>query len=1124
MLVRWAIAACALAAINLSAQSITSGAIAGTVTDPTAAAVANTTVTAKNQATSTLGTTQTNSEGVYRFSFLGPGTYEITVSATGFRRAQQTAAVSIGQTSKVDFRLVVGEAKESVKVSGEAPLLELEHASLVTSVPEDQIENTPNPGNDLTFVVQTSPGVVMNTQQGLGSFSSYGLPATSNVFTVNGMPNNNPFLNLNNAGATNLLLGLGEVEELTVTNNPYSGEYGGLAGAQVNVVTKSGTNAWHGDASYWWNGRVLNANDWFNNHTQPKTDRSFDNANQWSAGLGGPIEKDKTFFFLYTEGLRVVIPTSNQVLVPSPEFEAATVSNLNGMGLTNSANYYQNVIFPLYNAAPGVSAATALPFNSQQNGGCGGSTFPGGLGTTVPCALQFQSTTNNLSSEWILALRLDHTLGEKDRLFGRFRTDHGTQATYTDPINSAFNIEGDQPQFEGQLGETHTFNSAAANNLVVSGSWLGLTESNPNRARALSLFPTTLSLGDGTLATLGGIDNLFPQGRNSTQYGFVDDATLVHGRDSFKFGVTYQRYDITDLDYPILSSGIVVPFTLQEFFFGGNIPGSPAPGDLLVQNFITRPTQPLASYRLGWYVQDERRLRSNLNVTFSLRMDHDSIPVCQTDCFSLLAGNFADLSRDVTTPYKNLIQTRQHQAYRDSDAVVWQPRLGIAWQPLANHNLVVHAGGGIFSDAFPAAIADRIGANPPLVNGFNVRGDFLAPTETSNLFSDAAHANAAFVSGYAGGASFADFLNPTSPFFSPFFIPPNFENPPTRARIPRYEEWSLDVQKGWGADTMMKIAYVGSHGIYELVQNNGVNGFCAAQVCPFGFAGLPNLPPDPRFGTVNQLQTSGVSNYNGMTATVQHRVAHGLQVLANYTWSHAFDDVSNGGFLNFNFGTNNSLLDQVDPNNVRRFNYASADYDVRNYFSLNSVYDVPFKRAGLAGWQLSGVVFLRGGLPFSVIDSTTTNLLNEQNYGGTILANPLGAPPSTCGGSAAGLDSKPCLTAGQFSPTPNFFTAFPSGFGNQRRNQFRGPGYFDSDIAITKSTTFPHWERGAFTAGVQLFNWTNHANFDQPVANIADPRLGHIIRTVSTPTTVLGSFLGGDASPRVVRIVARITF
>ena len=176
------------------------------------------------------------------------------------------------------------------------------------------------------YVAQTSPGITMNTGQGYGNFSSYGLPSTSNLFTINGENDMDPYLNLNNSGATNLTLGKNDIQEATVVNNAYSGQYGQQAGAQVSYVTKSGSNQFHGNAEYWWTGRAMDANDWFNNLNG--TSRPFANNNEWAASFGGPIKKDKTFFFVDTEGLRYIVPSTTPVFAPTPNFMAATLANL----------------------------------------------------------------------------------------------------------------------------------------------------------------------------------------------------------------------------------------------------------------------------------------------------------------------------------------------------------------------------------------------------------------------------------------------------------------------------------------------------------------------------------------------------------------------------------------------------------------------------------------------------------------------------------------------------------------------------------------------------------------------------------------------------------------------------
>jgi hypothetical protein len=314
------------ATTQLVAQSITSGDIVGVVTDPSGAVLANASVTLKNQENGRTQAQSTNSRGAYRFSLLPPGRYTVSVTVAGFHNANATAVVTIGQAATVNVALELGEATSTVEVTSDAQVLQTDNADISTSFSETQISQVPNPGNDLSYIAQTAPGVVQNTQGGQGNFSAYGLPATSNLFTLNGQNENDPFLNLNNSGATNLLLGNNDVREATVVTNGYSGQYGTLAGANVNYVTKSGSNSFHGNALYWWNGRTLNANSYFNN--QSGAPRPFDNANQWAASFGGPIKKNKTFFFVDTEGLRFVLPTSTNVRVPSPQFEAATIANL----------------------------------------------------------------------------------------------------------------------------------------------------------------------------------------------------------------------------------------------------------------------------------------------------------------------------------------------------------------------------------------------------------------------------------------------------------------------------------------------------------------------------------------------------------------------------------------------------------------------------------------------------------------------------------------------------------------------------------------------------------------------------------------------------------------------------
>ncbi len=307
----------------LMAQSLVSGDLTGTVTDPSGAVLAGATVTLKNNGTGATQTTTTNANGTYRFSLLPPGSYSVSVNAQGFSKADTTLNVAVGQATTGDVKMAVGSSSQTVEVTSAAPLVQADNADLSTNFNQNMINNQPNGGNDITYVAQTAPGVTMNTGQGYGNFSSYGLPATSNLFTINGENDMDPYLNLNNSGATNLTLGKNDIEEATVVNNAYSGQYGQQAGAQVSYVTKSGSNQFHGNAEYWWTGRAMDANDWFNNLNG--TPRPFANNNEWAASIGGPIKKDKTFFFVDTEGLRYIVPSTTPVFAPSPSLRGCDV-------------------------------------------------------------------------------------------------------------------------------------------------------------------------------------------------------------------------------------------------------------------------------------------------------------------------------------------------------------------------------------------------------------------------------------------------------------------------------------------------------------------------------------------------------------------------------------------------------------------------------------------------------------------------------------------------------------------------------------------------------------------------------------------------------------------------------
>jgi hypothetical protein len=1138
------------------AQSTITGAISGTVTDPSGAVLPDVTVTLKSVDKGFTQTGKTNSQGFYQFQLLEPGTYSIHVAPANFKAVTATSSVSVGQNAIVNVKLEVGAAGTTVEVTSEAALLQTESTEISTTFNEREITEVPNPGNDLSFIAQTAPGSVMNTNGGYGNFSNFGVSATSNLFTLNGMYDNDPFLNLNNSGATNLLLGQNEVAEATVVTNGYSGQYGGFVGANVNYITKSGSNNWHGNVNYFWNGRVMNANDYFHtNNVNPADDqpRGFVNANQFAGSFGGPIVKNKAFFFFNYEGLRVIIPVTNlQLHAPTQAFETAITDNLTATGLTDSLPFY-NQAFAVYNGAKGYSTATPGYNGGDAYGdptGCAGLTYPGGFGGGgLPCVQTFNNTTNNFTHEYLAAGRFDFNVTNNDKVFVRLQEDIGTQATATDAFNPIFNSTSYQPEYQGQVSWSRPIGAKGANNLLFAGQYYRAIFGPLNLAQTLSTFPTTLDFNDGGLSTIGGLDYIWPQGRNVTGYQIVDDYSYnLNSKHTLKAGLYFHRNLISDHDYGELTSGLEIPLTLDDFYYGGAGSGASGGGlSLLVQNFPQNLNQPIKLYQLGWYLQDEWKPRSDLKVTVAVRFDHNAVPTCGTNCFASFTGSFASIADPTgNTPYNQSIQTGQNTAFSGFTPVSVQPRFGFSWAPSMLKNTVFRGGIGIFMDTFPGQLADNLSENVPEVNSFNpvVAVSNLSPQETgtssfsgasSNLFAVAAASNSALLTGFGAGQNFTQINQAVIKSGNlQGFSAPGFTNP-GHIIAPTTTEWNFEVQHQFGNSTAVIVNYVGNHGIHETAFFNGVNAYCptaapspGAPYCPNGWPGLPTTLPDPRFSEVQEVNTVGSSSYEGLNVSFQHRFAHGLQTQFNYTWGHALDMVSNGGFNGF---AGSSILNPADDQNIRAFSYGNADYDTRHSLNANYVYELPKGPTEfLKGWQLSGTVFWRTGFPWSATNSAVTAGLSEYNFGGPAYANysgPSGHPVCRGPGAGSAQDSAagniPCVPTSDWTDFGNPGNQLLTGTEG-RRNQFYGPHYFDTDMTIMKYTRIPHWETAKFGVGAQFFNLFNHPNFANPTGNINSGLFGDVTSTVNPPTSILGSFLGGDASTRLIQLTAKFNF
>ena len=1094
------------------AQSITSGDVTGTITDATGAAVPSASVTLTNLGTNTSQNTTTSAQGTYRFAFMAPGTYKVSVTATGFQTEQRAGIlVRAGQPTAVDVQLQVAGSTQTVNVTEAPTYLQTENADVATTFNTNMVQNLPNPGGDITYFAQTAPGVVMNTQSGYGNFVADGMPATSNLFTINGVNDNDPFFGINNSGASNLALGSNDIAEANVINNAYSAQYGQYAGSQIAYISKTGTNAFHGNALYMWNGRELNANQFFANQAGLPT--PFNNFNQWQTNFSGPVWKNKTFFDVDYEGVRNVLPTAaNLNLIPSPQFQTATLANLTSNGNAAEIPFYQK-IFSIYNNAPGAGAATPVA-----GGGC--QDFSG-LAAGVPCALQFRSTPPALIKEYNWSARVDHTFSDTDRGFIRVMRDNGFQPTFTSPFGPTFNVQSNQPQMSGQVSETHIFGPNTVNEFKGSTLFYAAVFVPSDPTGSLDALPTEMNFSGGPFTSVGafgapGPNFYVPNGRRVFQYQILDDLSHVHGNHTFRIGFSWLHWTITDLDFASIGGPIngAITTNLTDFFNGGG------PSTSLNQAFPSSPQQGLKFNTFAGYVADDWKVTDRLTVSLNLRLENYANPTCDSNCFARLPSSFAGISSPdgVSTPYNQLIISGQHNAYPNTPTLMWEPRIGIAWRPFHNDKTVIRTGGGIFGDEIPGGLAEEAAFNSPGFNAFTIPNGMLAPGVPGSLFTTAAQANQALISQFRSGGSFNSISQSV-----PGFAAPNFFSFPSTFYNATYYKWNFEIQQDIGARMILSLNYSGMHGSHIPIDDGGFNAYCPASVCPSGFVGLPAAAANPAFGTVQQYMSAGTSNYNGLTVSLQRRLAAGLTFNVNYTWSHALDDLSNGGIANIPFGilaTNVSLGFPQNPYNIES-NYGSSDYDVRHYFSANMVLTDTFRHAGFkwgpnsvfGGWTLSSNWFWRSGLPFTPIDNASFGTLFGYNYIGNIFATPLTNIPGPCTSAV----NSPCLTTSQFAPAGGL-----TGFGTMGRNSIYGPHFWDVDVSLMKDVRLT--ERLTFSFGAQAYNLFNHANFDQPEADISNPQFGSSIANVGPPTSLLGSFVGAGSSPRFLEIRGVLRF
>jgi hypothetical protein len=1133
------------------AQGETTSAIVGQVTDASGAAVFNATVTVTNKETGLRRSASTDDSGRFNFPQLKPGAYAVKVEAEGFEPQQNDAVSSaLGQKQTVDFRLKIAESNQTVEISSEAPLLNPENANTSTTLNAHALEDLPNPGGDLTYPLQFAAGALVNTAgssndfvggtNGFGNVEFNGLPALSNGYIVDGLETNDPLTNLNSGLSTNLVLGLNSISEVTVNTLSYAVDQGRYGASQVNYVTKSGANQFHGNLYELWNGSKFNAANYFTNAT-PGNHKPRSTVNHFGGSVGGPIVHDKLFFFFDSEWVRIALPIVTASTVPTPAFQNYVLQQL-PLGGTDSVTgsryqpapqlvaFYQKM-FSLYGNTSGTPLTVlGCPFDVR-------AVVPAITNDGNGCANRQSVSHSSDDHEQVQTVRIDYNISEENTTWFRFQTDTGVQAAFTDPINPLFDAVSPQPLYSFAAGYTHVFSQNLVNYFNPAFSWYESLFGPSDFQKTLSAFPITLQ-GSGANAPftrVGGLDNTWVQGRRASRFFINDNLAWSLGAHELRFGTNTRILRLNDYDFGQGTVPTVTYTTLPQYIYGV--------ASTATKTFPTSANEPFNFLNLDLYAQDTWKLTKKVTWTFGMRDTFNSNPLNPHGQIARLRRSFDSISHDMNQPLNVAIQTGLGNVFSSTPLAILQPRAAIAWQ--FEPKTVLRAGFGVFSDILPGTVADIIGFNPPYNKTFQgglqgtVGGTAIAPGVPNSAVDATVAANQAFSSGFPRGqlSCASAQANPSS------CLPPVAITavPNGKLHAPYFMEWSLGLEHQLGTTGSLHAEYVGTRAVNQpyLTQVNGYQSVCGGCFAPFPYA----QSPDPRFGAVTQFSTGANSHYSGLQLTAMKRFGNGFMGQLNYTWSRCMDTVSNGGFLQFSAG---GILSPL-PGDLAR-DYGPCDYDIRHNLNAQYVYQLPLKVRNrllgytLNGWQVSGTVFWHSGIPFSVLSTPySANGNGIVNGSGPQFAsvvpgillyehNPI--PGVTQPGTVQWLNPDAFVSTVDPSTGACFRGNSPKNcqFGNLGRNALRGPIFTWSDFYLSK--WFPLTEQLKLRFDAQFFNVFNHPNFGLPSMVLAgipgkpttQTGFGALTYTTSPPTGLLGVGLGGDSTPRMIAFQLRLEF
>jgi hypothetical protein len=1024
---------CLLLTCSASGQSIDTGFL-GTTTDASGAVVPGATVTVTSPETGFSQTVVTGSQGEYAMRYLKPGTYELKVSASGFStKIERGVVLQLGQQDKLNFSLSVG-ADQVVQVQGAQPLLQSEDASLGAVIGAERTQNLPLNGRKFDDLAVLTPGVsvynpdVHSSSSDGSTVSSNGGRSTWGQINVDGISMVN-----NRHAYVNLYPSIDAIQEFKVQTGDYSSEYGGGAGAIVNIQLKSGTNDFHGTIFEFIRNDAVDARNYFR---PAPLSKNVLKQNQFGATVGGPIRKDRTFFFASYEGLRSVqeFPGTAQVLTAAQrtgDFSASSTPIIN----PTTGQPYPNNQIPV-NPVSQQIVDTYMPLPNITNSG--GTNYSG-------------ASRGNLSVDQFL-IRLDHKFNDSNQVFVHYI--YAYRNFPTTDLNPAFQFTGTYPIHNGALQYLHIFSPTILNELR-----LGV---NLEHVKQLSIRTGT----DFTVQSLGinGFNVGGPNGRplnpneegfpllnisgylgmgddkaasnldDSRTYQLVDTLTWTKGKHTISFGA-----DLRHVQDNATTNN--TPF--GEMDFTSDISGDPAAAFMLgyPRTSLTPEGVPITKarqWRTAEYVQDNWKVQPKLTINMGLRYDLFSPPV-----------DINNVSRtlDFSTPIPTFtpapgVRLNNLWSVTHKD---FAPRVGFAYT--ATPSVVIRAGYGISYYGGQFDNINILQLNPPTAGSLTITNPSIDPVATIQTPVPAS-------------------LYPANPFFNAVTLPADRKRPDLMLQT-----YNLTVSKQIGSN-VLDVSYVGVKGTHL---DTSLQYFNSPAPGP---GDIQARRPYNTFARIRYQDFSGASNYNGLQVHFEHRLTHGLSFTAAYTWSHELD--------NQGFDTNGGGCDCQDPRNPHE--WASGATDQRHNLAIGYVWALP--KANLDrtlgqivnGWTLNGLVLVASGNAYNIQESSDTqNTDNGFERPNLVPGQKLTVPNRS-------VDS--WFNANAFSPSV-------LEFGSSPRNPLVSPATRVLNLAIMRDIQMPFSEAQRLQVRFEAFNAFNTPQWSTPDANLGDSAFGQVTSTAS---------------------------